>query len=392
MNWKTLDNLVGEGRHKMSLYARQLVAVHCADLMQSLDHLGASLFFSPFIFVPNVDSNSVRLALTAQTLAVSGKLSTAIVAHTNELGHVFVPSLGYLKTPIPNGEVSLRANHGAEWLVDVGGTMESLTIEPISCTDPFPFGVIEHSTTLFGNDIIGDDGSQICLTDGCVAKIGAPIEMLQALQQISKNQPHLFSLIETSVDYFVMVDHRVMRSCTTESLPGIVFVAAINRLSIPYFIEEIAHQCGHAIISTISFGKNVFFLEDENTPLSNHSRNPRETRSILVALHGAFTEVISALALYEYLLSGSDVSSDDRLEALGRMTFALKKYTVDKQNVCAITTLTPLGRSLQEFVLEMGDKLLEETVELRAGVNVDQQIYDFDFDQFKLNNGYRNLG
>jgi len=135
-----------------------------------------------------------------------------------------------------------------------------------------------------------------------------------------------------STDYFVLFESTNVNSFTSENLPGVNFLSVPPVRSVSYFIEDTAHQCGHNIISAMSFGVEDYFLDEEANKHFAEGRVKNDNRSAYVVFHGVFTEVMIAMVLSSFIENNNDPS--DKLEAEGRLAFALKKFNVDVHITC----------------------------------------------------------
>ena len=72
---------------------------------------------------------------------------------------------------------------------------------------------------------------------------------------------------------------------------GAVFLNTPEAPQVPFFVEDLAHQCGHMIFSAATHERERWFAVDHQTPMSVYNNlRPADDRSVYVVLHGVFTE------------------------------------------------------------------------------------------------------
>ena len=216
-------------------------------------------------------------------------------------GVVFIPALGYLEVGTTR-DVILRAVHEEIWLVEVDGVAEPKHLSRIKTAGKYPFGIIEDATPLFGKATVDVHGHPIDIRSDDIRRTGAPAFLVEALEIVSAVVPQYHSVIEKTTDYFVLLSRADIPSFTAEQLPGVNFLSVPTANSLPYFLEDIAHQCGHTVLSAASFGRQLFFVGDEGASIGTLTGNVRDTRSVYVVLHGLFTEVMITCVLYGALV------------------------------------------------------------------------------------------
>lgn len=96
-----------------------------------------------------------------------------------------------------------------------------------------------------------------------------------------------------------------------------------------FFIDDIAHQCGHIIFNTLTYDTQNYLKVPKDYPLNTFSPNPQEIRGVYGAFHGLFTYSTILRSLDVYLEKGLQLDYRLKHEALGRLGFYLRKFKYD---------------------------------------------------------------
>lgn len=371
----------------MAFHSRALVLNLCPGLFKSLDYARDDHFQSPFLFAIDEaapDANAVALSLLAQSMHSAGRLVESVRVTPNSEGVVFIPALGYLD--IGSGqEIVIRAVQGETWLIERAGVPEPLKLRRIHTVGSFPFGLIEHATPLFGDTTVDVHGNYLKLEPDDFYRGSPPSALVEALEILSVACPELYTGIRMSSEYFVLLSRSDVRPFTAERLPGVVFISSLQQPTLPFFLEEVAHQCGHTALSAAAFGRNLFFERDEDAPIASIAGDMGDHRSMNVVLHGLFTEVMIAHVLEAALTMGL-LPDRVRLEAVGRLGLALEKYALDRINAASLPYLTSYGDTFCREIIDFGDRIAASTEHIRAQLDLTGQVYDFDMELFLRHN------
>jgi HEXXH motif-containing protein len=390
MRWEIFNGLVRHGRARMASHAGALVLHLCPDVFKSLDYDRDAYFQSPFLFAMDAatpDRNAVALSLLAQSMHSAGRFVASVRVEPNSEGVVFIPALGFLDVG-SDRDIVIRDVHGETWLIERAGVPEQSRLRPIHTVGRFPFGLVEHATPLFGDAPMGVHGNSLRLAPADFHRGSPPAPLIEALEILSAACPELYTGIEMSSEYFVLLSRPDIRSFTAERLPGVIFLSCPQQPTLPFFLEEITHQCGHTALSAAAFGHRLLFEQDESLPIASITGDESDHRSIYVVLHGLFTEVMIAHVL-EAALTMDLLPHQARLEAAGRLGLALQKYSADRANAAALPYLTSYGDAFCREIVRLGDRLCLSTEHLRAGLDLAGQPYDFDLDCFLRRNAGR---
>ena len=153
----------------------------------------------------------------------------------------------------------------------------------------------------------------------------------RALSNIKQYSNNHYSLIEKCCKKIVLfkTDPKNTNSFATINAHGIAFLNVYQKeYDEVFFIDDIAHQTGHIIMTTLSFKRKEYFLIDENENIKSITNNPKEYRSLYILFHALYTYYTTTLCL-DNCLSNNCFDENKTHEAEGRVGFYLIKYKLD---------------------------------------------------------------
>ena len=178
-----------------------------------------------------------------------------------------------------------------------------------------------------------------------------PLE--RAFRVLDQVQPRLSVAIRTTTRVVVSFAGEGPNSFAARSAHGAVFLNWRPGDGLPYAIEELAHQGGHVLLTTILFGvEEARFVVPPDSPMprdlpnatSNLTPDP-EDRTVLVMLHAVVTEALMVMAL-EASLTAPELTPIERHEVRGRLAYILHRFRDDLIDLLSAAVLSELGREL----------------------------------------------
>lgn len=205
-----------------------------------------------------------------------------------------------------------------------------------------------------------------------------------ALHVLATVWPELSALINDTIRYLVLFEQPCQNSFASRATHGVAYLNVALGSSVAFFIEDVAHQCGHGLFSSAWEGGEALILVDRDTEMTTATGAVGDHRTLEVALHGAITLALMLEALDRYIESGSHWS--DRAEARARLTFALTRLGLDIGPLSGCAALTSAGAALFDAVIATYHRML---VRYRADVmrsDFTGQGYNFDYEVFLAHN------
>lgn len=213
-----------------------------------------------------------------------------------------------------------------------------------------------------------------------------------AVRFIEKTRPTHFKLIQKCCNKLCVfkTNPENANSFASNNVLGMAFLNAYQEdYGEAFFVDDIAHQSGHAIMFSFWFNKQEHFIIDPNTPISPILNKPKEYRNFYVLFHALYTYYTSTLCLDNCI--AADLFNDkENQEALARIGFYLQKYQYDLvcfEKVCAHfsgieNVIKEPSIKLYNIIKEQYVKMASKYGEKMKNYNYDNQPYNFTFSNF----------
>ncbi|NDP22754.1 MAG: hypothetical protein GZ091_17000 [Paludibacter sp.] len=159
-----------------------------------------------------------------------------------------------------------------------------------------------------------------------------------------------------------------------------------------FFVDDIAHQTGHIILTTLFYERKLIFKIDENQDVETITKQ-KDHRSIYILLHALYTYYTTFTCLDDCLKNKS-FNKKQEIEAIGRVGFYINKCTIDLNNFEKINSyFDGIENVLTDTGIEIYIKIKEKHTEIFNKWNIkiseysyDNQLYNFSFSNFvKIN-------
>lgn len=288
----------------------------------------------------------------------------------NNEGVAYVPNLGYFDNQC----------NKIDDIFKVQNTTIEILIHPIV-----------HLNTIFkdlNENVINENKIEISKT----SSLKHEKALKNAFQFIKNSNNEQYNLIEQCCKKIVLfkTDPENTNSFATINAHGIAFFNVYQEeYDEVFFIDDIAHQTGHIILTTILFERKKYFIIDENSNIKTITKNDAEYRSFYILFHALFTYYTTLLCLDACL---ENISFDKRQsdEIKGRIGFYLLKYKSDLSNFQQIVShfgkiehvLTNSGidiyKKIEDKYFEIYHKYSNEV----GKFNYANQPYNFTFKNF----------
>ena len=214
------------------------------------------------------------------------------------------------------------------------------------------------------------------------AALRVPLE--RAFRLLDQVQPRLSQAIRATTRLVVSFAGEEPNSFATRSAHGAVFLNWRPGDGLPFAIEELAHQGGHVLLTTILFGvEEARFVVPPNSVMSGDLANPTpnptadtEDRTVLVVLHAVFTEALMVMALWASL-AAPDLTPLERHEVRGRLAYILYRFRDDLVDLLSAAVLSELGRELVDSCRAVFEGAVEHWLVSELPLDLTGQPYAF---------------
>jgi hypothetical protein len=156
--------------------------------------------------------------------------------------------------------------------------------------------------------------------------------LTNAFKFIKENSPDQYKLIEENCKKVIMfkTNPNNINSFATINAHGIAFFNVYqDEYDEVFFVDDIAHQTGHIILTTFFYDKKAIFKIDEEQNIGRLLKI-NDNRSIHILLHAFYTYYTTFMCLDD-CLKNNYFNEAQKKEAIARIGFYLNKCTLDIQ-------------------------------------------------------------
>ena len=170
-------------------------------------------------------------------------------------------------------------------------------------------------------------------------------------------------------------------SFASPSAHGAVFLRPPTDADEVFFIEDLAHQGGHVMLTAISVDRDAYFAMDSERSLADLTGEPDDGRTVYVAFHGLFTECLICIALHACLEAGA-FGGRQRHEAIGRLSFAMRRMQLDLPALQQDGVMTARGAAMVRSMGDVFDAIFARVGRQITACDLSNQPYTFSYERF----------
>jgi hypothetical protein len=352
------------------------------SIFEKLNFDDDAIFLEPLLFAY---FNSKKENLFSETMLLEilqgffiEKETLLLEESFNKYGIAYVPNLGYFD----------KTNKK----IDTICIVEKTKIELIK----YPIVHLKIIFKDFNENVI--DENKIELSKALSVKYEK--QLTNAFQYIKTSSKEHFELIEQCCKKIVLfkTDPKNTNSFATINAHGIAFFNVYQEdYDEVFFIDDIAHQTGHIIMTSILFERKNYFKIDENLNVSLLTNEKSEYRSFYILFHALYTYYTSILCL-DSCIDNSCLNKRQIHEAYGRIGFYLLKYKSDLERFEKIeikhkgieNILTYEGIEIFNMIKFMYAEKSKKHIGLTKQLKFYNQPYNFTYSKFLELNPMKN--
>jgi hypothetical protein len=355
-----------------------LIYKEVSNLLEKLDFEDDNTFLEPLLFAyfntkENLFSKGALNEILQGYFKIEEKIKIKYTFNKNEIA--YIPKIGYFRkdeiNPFDNIIILPNTN------------FEVITHQIIN---------LKYIFKDFNNNVI--DESKITISKMLYEDNKKSLST--ALSHIKQYTNNHYSLIEKCCKKIVLfeTDPKNTNSFATINAHGIAFLNIYQKeYDEVFFIDDIAHQTGHIIMTTLTFKRKDYFLIDENLNINNITNKHNEYRSFYILYHALYTYYTSTLCL-DNCLSNNCFNKKQEYEAIARIGFYLLKYKYDMDNFRkVINHYKGIEKVLTEKGIAVFKKINDQFMFIRnkyydtlKSFSYENQPYNFTYKEFiKLN-------
>lgn len=220
--------------------------------------------------------------------------------------------------------------------------------------------------------------------------------LTNAFKFIKENSPDQYKLIEENCKKVIMFETNPnnINSFATINAHGIAFFNVYQEeYDEVFFVDDIAHQTGHIILTALFYDKKAIFKIDEEQNIGSLLKI-NDNRSVHILLHAFYTYYTTFMCLDDCLENNS-FNEAQKKEAIARIGFYLNKCNLDIQIFDKIINnfkgiefiLTPKGIQIYLLIRSKYVEIFNKWNSTTKYLDYRNQTYNFALKNFKeLNN------
>jgi len=272
------------------------------------------------------------------------------------------------------------------WYVMYNGDDIPYILEPPTTVGKTTIELCRYHVPLLDRCFVGADGqaAAVDITDAATAHAS---HLTKALTTLHRVWPALHEAIVGVVRLVVIFRADGVNSFATTAAHGTAFLNAALGDDEVFFLEDLAHQCGHVIFSAATVKAAENFVVAPTTLMRVFNEQRTDERSVYVALHGVFTEALIAKCLDACMTNGI-FSGRQHHELQGRLAFILQRFAADLRNFATPGILSTKGEELLHALREVWRDISVRRTELVTAAAMSNQGYNFSYQRYvELNLG-----
>jgi hypothetical protein len=365
---------VARGQLALANQIRRLLYQHAPDLFANLDFADDGTFLEPLLFARFAVREHARreLLLACLQYLPSARKPATIDADTDAEGRVFVPGLGYIVGLPSSSLVRLLRDRAAPLDYSVGGSSSDAAQLSEWCVAPPRLTLLPYPVEALARAV--DDARGTLRGQEEATRLHRD-SVLTACSALRECWPCLSDAIASVVRHVVLFDDITRNSFATPAAHGIAFLNVALGTGVAFFVEDLAHQCGHVLFTAALEGESPLLRVSPATPVRDVI-GVDDHRTMDVLLHGMFTQALMVEALGGFLRRRGGT---DAHEIEGRLAFALVRLGLDLRACAGLEIYSDAGARLIRELLNTYTAAAERYRGVCERADLSAQPYNFDY-------------
>jgi len=215
--------------------------------------------------------------------------------------------------------------------------------------------------------------------------------LTNAVHYIKKSNPSHFSLIEKCCRRIIIfnTDPSNSNSFASRKANGTAFFNAYQEdYDEVFFIDDVAHQTGHIILTSLFFDPKTIYKIDEQQDVADIIGKP-DHRIVNVLIHALYTYYTTFLCL-DSCLENNCFTEEQKREAMARIGFYLGKYRNDLKRFKVVeehfsgleNMFTEIGQDVVNSIMDKYEEMEQKWGETVSTYDYKDQTYNFNRSKF----------
>lgn len=366
------------GQKSLALTVKKLICNLAPDWFERMDAENDEVFLEPALFAWLTSKRpALPLDQVLFGLSVVSRRPKSISVVTDGLGRAFLPGLGWVETGLAYDQVTLHTDeHAHPGYAIKAGTCPQAVTKLLHHGKTHGISLYERQHPLLRRFFLDDSN----LTDATPqSEFLTPIE--SALDLIRAMDSTVYRWITLTTKVIQLYSAHQPNSFATLSAHGAAFCNVDTNSDAIFFVDDLAHQCGHIIFNAVTLQKYEYLSIEPHSPLSELVQRPDETRDVYSAFHGLFTYTLIT-RMMDHLLTSGDLSVCDAHHCRGRMAFYLGKFYTDLMNLQNPDIFSEKGKFLYVSFARCYEELRERHAHEVHDLDLSNQPYTFSSKNF----------
>lgn len=380
---------VAEGTNQLIDNIKLILYKRDNTIFESIQFDKDEIYSDPFLFAGISSTSKMDLTTLLWGYQNAEKQKNPLTIVTDQNGLIYIPNIGYFITNQINEEIQVVSGDVYTiWKNDL--PIDFKFESPLKIHDHFE--LLAHPLNLLNECFQDESGNDIPIEITEITKKHFT-NLQKALDKIRTHAPKRYELIKKTTSRMVIFNDVSMRrnSFAIHSVHGCGFFNAYEEdYNEVFFIEDVAHQCGHVIFNAYLATKPEIFRADKELKIVLENSNYRP-RSLYVVVHAMYTYE-SIFTCFDGCLSGNNFSGNKLHELFGRLAYTILKFNLDYTLLTSTDEeannlyLTEEGIQLINGLKETYDHIMEKWGKCVSAFNLNNQPYIFSYINFlKLN-------
>lgn len=341
-----------------------------------LDYSNNSVFLEPLLFnyfLQKHDSRAYTIEQAVLGYNSGSNLPKTIRVISNQEGIVYLPKLGYIQQNFSQ----------KEFVIETEAIFDLASEYPLFKAPNTSIEIYRHIP-----DIVVSLEKEKLIEAAEETFLGHIKVVCHSIGRMKVFMPDLFSLIERVTRNLSIFNSATQNSFAAINQHGTAFINLENKKqSEVFFIDDIAHQCGHIIFNILTLDVENYIKIPKTTFLSQLNVNSDDHRTVYSAFHGLFTYTCILHSLDKCLDSGLFKNNLKlKKEVYARIGFYLSKFSFDLSYLNHRFIFTEAGWSFLEDFAYGYKRILKKYEHVTQVFDYSNQPYNFNFQKFEYIN------
>jgi HEXXH motif-containing protein len=352
------------------------------ELLELLDYDDDNTFLEPALFyyflADAAPKNSAPLPQTLYGYLPAAHRLAVLPVKADATGLIYLPGTGYFQVS-PQAELLLHWEAAAETLhlTTMAGEPVTAPLLPERWLPNSSIRLALHNTDLLDTYLTAQLAEPVAIS----TERNYP-SLRQAVDLLNQHLPAFARLLSLAIRELVLFNSPTQLSLATISYHGTAFlnVGATENTAV-YFLDDLAHQCGHVIFNALTLQTEDFLLVSKHSPLNQFTHESGDKRSVYSVFHAFFTYT-TILYCLDHCLQHNLLAAGEQREALARLGFYVSKFRADVAEFPADQVLTAAGRQYHDMFRASQQAIEDRYQRQLEPLSYRNQQYVFDYSRF----------